>query len=368
MVDFNIECRGRALLMDDDPARSARRCGQLTAAGWRMLRCADPAEALAAVRGSEVDVVLLHVPADEAQAMDLPRVFRLACETPHLPVVVVAPDLPEQQRCQFLDSGADEIVSDAVSSAELAARMRALWRPKALQDELRSSRAALSVSLERERELLAQLRRDHARLLTLCSLDPLTQLQNVRHFDSFLQDEFRVSRRYGRRLSVLMLDLDHFKLINDDYGHPTGDHVLKEFAVILRQLVRDSDVAARTGGEEFGVIMPHAGRFQARRLAQRIRRAVADHCFEVFGRQVRVTVSIGSASYPQDAEITQPHMLVYFADQALLHSKRSGRNRVTSFHQLDQPAKAQLYGRYHAACPARVNSVADPALAADAQR
>jgi diguanylate cyclase (GGDEF)-like protein len=246
------------------------------------------------------------------------------------------------------------VLPDDISPAELAARMRAFLRVKLLQDELQASRAALTDSLCRERALLVQLRRDNAHLLTLCATDPLTRLQNVRHFDTFLEDEFKVARRYGRKLSVLMFDLDHFKLINDTHGHPSGDYVLKEFAVILKQCVRDSDVVARTGGEEFSIVLPDASRAQARRFAQRIRQTVAAREFGVYGRNIRVTTSIGLASYPEDAEITEAPMLVYFADQALLMAKQLGRDRVLSFHEMGAKARARLRQQFLGARSAAV--------------
>ncbi len=346
MVESLSELRGRALLMDDDRARAARRCGQLTSSGWQVAQAADALEALAAVHGGEIDVVLLHVTADEAEAMDFPSVLRLAAGVPHLPVVILAPAPPERTRCQFLDSGADEIVGDSVSQAELAARLRALLRAKVLQDELSASREALAASLSRERALLGQLRRDNARLLTLCSTDPLTHLQNIRHFDSFLESGFRIARRYDRPISVLVFDLDHFKVVNDTHGHPSGDYVLKEFAVILKRCVRDSDIVARTGGEEFSIILPNAGRSQACRFALRIRRNVAERRFNVYGHDIHVTTSIGSASYPADAQVTEAHMLVYFADQALLRAKQLGRDRLVGFHELDRRVRRQLTRQY----------------------
>ncbi|MHC4715443.1 MAG: GGDEF domain-containing response regulator [Planctomycetota bacterium] len=367
MKETSINIQGRAMVMDEDRAWLARRSGQLTAAGWEIVQAADTIQALAAVRTRDVDVALLRVDADEAEAMDLPDVLRLTADTPHLPVIVLAPRVGERDRCNFLDGGADEAVPDDVSPDELAARMRALMRMKLLQDQLESSRQALTASLARERALLTQLRRDNAHLLTLCSTDPLTRLYNVRHFDSILESEFKIARRYNRHLSVLTFDLDHFKLVNDNHGHPSGDYVLKEFAVILKQTVRDSDVVARTGGEEFSIILPAANRSQAVRFAERIRQAVSERKFIVFGQEIHVTTSIGLASYPEDAQITEPHMLTYFADQALLRAKQTGRDRVAAFADFDPASRHRLRKGFVAAAPDDPRTP-DPALAADVRR
>ena len=327
---------GRVLLMDPDRARCAHRCAQLTQGAWQTVSASDVAEALAAVRAQPTDLAMLHVTANEADALDLPRVLRLASGVPHLPVVVLTPAPAESLCCQFLDGEADAILSDSISAAELWARLRALMRVKLLQDELQASREALAASLSRERSLLAQFRQDNAQLQTLCSTDPLTRLHNVRQFDSVLDSEFKIAQRYNRRLSVLTLDLDHFKQVNDTYGHPAGDCVLKEFAIILKDCARESDIVARTGGEEFSLVLPQAGRSQARDFAQRLLTRVSGQTLCVFGREISITCSIGSASFPQDAEATDDRMLVYFADQALLLAKQRGRARHMAFGEMDK--------------------------------
>jgi len=368
MGDALPDIRARVLVMDYDRARGARRCGQLTSAGWHALHASDEVGALTAVRASEIDIALLRLPAADAEATDLPRVLRLAAEVPHMPVVVLADGPDEPTRCHFLDSGADDICPDDVSSAELSARLRALMRAKVLQDQLSASREALAESLARERALLKHVRRDNARLATLCTTDPLTHLQNIRHFDAFLERQFKIARRYERRLSLLMFDLDHFKIVNDTHGHPSGDYVLKEFAVILKRCVRDSDVVARTGGEEFSIILPNAGRAQARRFAERIRREARQRKFIVFGQQIHVTTSIGVGSYPQDAEITEAHMLTYCADQALLAAKALGRDRVVAFAELDADIRRALRRQYLTSRPGHPKATPLPDILADARR
>jgi len=368
MPEEVLDILGHVLVMDHDRARATRRCGQLTSMGFRAQHGADEAETLMLVRAGDVDVVLLHVTADEAEAMDLPNVLRLAAEIPHLPLAILADHPGEEDRCQYLDNGADVIFSDDVSATELAAHVRALMRDKILQDELRFSQEALAASLSRERALLTQLRRDNAHLLTLCTTDPLTHLQNVRYFDTILEKQFKIARRYNRKLSVLVFDLDHFKVVNDTHGHPSGDYVLKEFAVILKRSVRDSDVVARTGGEEFSIVLPNASRTQARRFAQRIRRTVSERKFIVYGQDIHVTTSIGQATYAEDAEITEPAMVVYFADQALLRAKQDGRDRVVGFHEFDAAVRHDLRRQFVESRPRRRAKAAEAKVVADARR
>ncbi|MDY7010295.1 MAG: diguanylate cyclase [Planctomycetota bacterium] len=368
MSDSFSDNSGLVMIVDADDDRSARWCDQLASAGWRTVRAATPAEATAAVRRYEVDVVILHAGEFPAEAADLPAALRADADTPSLPVIIVSRQPDEKTRCRFLNAGADDIAGENISPVELDARLRALLRGKILHDELRESKRALSASLRRERALLKQLRRDNAHLLTMSTTDPLTRLQNIRYFDSFLENQFRVTRRYNRSLSLLAFDLDHFKVVNDTYGHPSGDYVLKEFAVILKCSVRDSDVVARTGGEEFSIILPDADPDQSRRFAQRIRQAVSERKFIVFGHAIHVTTSIGAATYPENAEITDPHLLVYMADQALLRAKQLGRDRFVSVDEMDWPTRRQLRRQFQKSGQRPLRSKVDPLIAADVRR
>ena len=125
-----------------------------------------------------------------------------------------------------------------------------------------------------------------------------------------------------------------------------GDYVLKELAVILRQSVRESDVVARTGGEEFSVILPKAGPEEAATFAERIRQHVYDRQFLVYGKDIHITTSIGSACFPADAEISEPEMLAYFADQALLLAKESGRDCVIAVADIDMAIRQRFRRHY----------------------
>jgi len=334
------------LVIYRDSASAARRCFRLSGTGWRTLQVCDAVEALSAVRSQNVDVVLLHMPVAEAADMDLADVLRRIAPCAYLPVVVLTEDPADRQRCDFLNSGADDIICNRISDAEMIARVRVLLRIKELQDELSASRAALEKALHRERQLMVKLRRDCDRFRELSHTDPLTHVHNVRAFKDLLEHEFKVAKRYGHPISLLMLDVDHFKVVNDTHGHPSGDYVLKELAVILRQSVRESDVVARTGGEEFCALLPRADREQAEAFAQRIRLAAGGRQFNVYGRDIHVTVSVGAATFPTDAETTDPQMLVFFADHALLEAKESGRDRVVAFGDMAATVRHRLRMEY----------------------
>ena len=332
--------------MHDDLPGASEVCAQLGLAGWHALEVVDEIRALEAVRSLAVDVAVLHVPIAHVMDMDFPKILREVSPGSYLPVLIVADDPAEQERCRFLDSGADDVVPVGISAVELTARLRALLRIKKLNDQVAGSHAALEQALHRERALLAGLRKDNEVLKHLATTDPLTHAQNLRSFRDLLEHEFRMARRYARPLSLLMLDVDHFKVVNDAHGHPSGDYVLKELAVILKRTTRESDVVFRTGGEEFTVLLPKAKRAQAQRFAERIRKEVFARRFYVYDQNIHVTVSIGAATYPEDAEITEPEMLVQLADQALYRAKENGRDQVVAFHALDPAVRHRLRRQY----------------------
>jgi diguanylate cyclase (GGDEF)-like protein len=178
-----------------------------------------------------------------------------------------------------------------------------------------------------------KLQRDQADLADLSRRDGLTDLDNYREFRRQLTEETQRSSRYGRPFSLLMLDLDHFKQVNDTYGHLAGDEALRGLAALMRREVRPVDRIARYGGEEFAIILPETSTTGALATAERIREIVATRPIAVNGeRQVALTVSIGVGTYPDDADTEEK--LVGAADQALYTAKSGGRNRVIHFQHL----------------------------------
>ncbi|WP_322488978.1 sensor domain-containing diguanylate cyclase [Chloroflexus sp.] len=172
----------------------------------------------------------------------------------------------------------------------------------------------------------------------LAITDTLTELVNRRHFFHILQHELDRSRRYQTPVSVAMIDIDHFKQVNDIYGHLAGDHILRELAQRCRQHLRDVDILARYGGEEFGLILPETVYETALVVADRLRQMVATTPLLVDGRQVTLTLSIGVATF-QPVSHPDPSSLIADADRALYLAKRRGRNRVCGAQELSTYAE-----------------------------
>jgi diguanylate cyclase (GGDEF)-like protein len=165
----------------------------------------------------------------------------------------------------------------------------------------------------------------HEIIFRMTVTDGLTNLSNRKQLDTLLADEIPRARRHGRDLSLLMLDIDHFKSINDTHGHLTGDSVLRGLAAILQKRLRPNDKLGRYGGEEFCAILPETNLASAVRIAEELRALVAAHCFAADGRELRVTISIGAAELTEGAH---SDMLYKSADDKLYEAKRTGRNKV----------------------------------------
>ena len=176
-----------------------------------------------------------------------------------------------------------------------------------------------------------------ADLETLAAVDWLTGLYNRRHFETLAQAELARSQRYMRPLTVMMMDLDHFKDVNDTYGHATGDRVLQALATVCLATKRDADVIARIGGEEFALLLPETTDTAAAQFAERLRQQIRDCAPVVEGEKLPITVSIGIAGATATTSGVQP--LLNNADQALYQAKHTGRNRVVQWRS---PVEAAL--------------------------
>jgi len=208
-----------------------------------------------------------------------------------------------------LNRGLNEALAQ---SAAYAAELQELnERLMSAQEELRQNNRALVGANER--------------LHALATTDPLTLLPNHRSMVSLLDQEIERARRYGHSCSVLFIDLDHFKALNDSYGHASGDDALRDLAVLFQATVRTMDTVGRWGGEEFVVLLPETDNAAAMGLAERVRDAVAHHFFNI-GGGTQLTCSIGIATYPEDE--MQRTKLVSAADKAMYVAKSLGRNQV----------------------------------------
>jgi diguanylate cyclase (GGDEF)-like protein len=316
------------LLVDLGPGTLATVHGALAGSGVTLREVPDTASALEALE--DVDVVLAGATPRVQEALDL--VQRLARDRPGLPVMLVTSRTTHAPATGALQLGAYEVLLEPFAPEALRDRIElglSLGRGRAVlagqNEELRRLTEALADANRRLAEANAALELRNRELAALAVTDPLTSLGNRRRFMDRLAEETAEARRYGHPLSVLFLDLDHFKWVNDTYGHPIGDEVLKEVARLVRERARETDVVARIGGEEFAVLLPSTDLGGAGPLAEAIRSRVAENDFAVVPSQ---TVSIGVAQYMPEADDEQATRLLAAADKALYEAKTSGRNRI----------------------------------------
>lgn len=298
-----MKTRAKVLVAEGCPSTRSRLCDALCGAGLLPLQACEASEVLRRAREEAPDLVLLDLGLDAGG--DLVRVLKASRDADEL-LPLVCLSRGSDERLGALRRGADECLERGVDDELLIARLESLLRIKRSHDRL----------LARERELER-----------LSVTDPLTGLYNRRLFEERLREEFVRSQRFGDPLSLIMVDLDHFKRVNDRHGHLAGDEVLRGAAAILRNCVREIDIVTRYGGEEFAVILPRTCLPGCLAVAERIWRAFGEARFGAADCRLRVSASLGAASVPAK-EVRIPSDLVDAADRALYQAKRSGRDRI----------------------------------------
>jgi diguanylate cyclase (GGDEF)-like protein len=308
--------KAKLLLIDDSEAQSNQIRQALARLGYDVTRASSGMEGLRLARTTSPDLILLDVVMADIDGFAVCRWLKMNAETRDIPVIMLTVRSALADRVEGLNIGADDYLPKPFADEELEARIFAALRVKATHAELRG----------RNQELESMLHSVEA----LASTDALTGLFNRRRFADVLKREFAVTKRYRNTLSCLLLDLDHFKLINDRFGHDAGDQVLKEVGRRITSSLREVDLAARYGGEEFVVLLPHTSKSDACTLAERLLQNVRKQAFKFGSELVTVTTSIGCAGN-SDVHTHNAEDLVKAADIALYQAKDRGRNRVVMY-------------------------------------
>ena len=296
---------GTILVADDSMVVRAVLRRQLETDGHTVVEAVNGEEAIDACREYHPDVILLDV---EMPVLDGHATLARLKADPQLkdiPVVFLTGRVDTADVVNGLRLGAHDYLRKPFEANELMARVSAALRTKWLQDELRARNAELD---------------------RVSRIDMLTNIYNRRHLDEHLRQVISAARRHDRTVGVLIVDIDHFKDVNDEHGHLAGDAVLREVAARLQQAMRTEDALGRWGGEEFLAVLTDTPPEGVRVMAERLRQVVAAAPFTLDdGSQIRVTVSVGHTNGTEDAEV-----LVHRADDALYVAKAEGRNRVAA--------------------------------------
>ncbi len=306
------------LLVEDNKTQSMVIQDYLTRNGYEVMAVENGMAAFKAAKSRPVDLILLDRILPDIDGSDVCRWLKLDQTCRDIPVIMLTAKGEMSDRVSGLEAGADDYLPKPFNETELNARIYARLRSKVHHDELK----------QKNRQLEDML----TKVETLAIMDPLTNLFNRRRFETILAGEFKRAGRYQSPLTLIMLDIDHFKSVNDTFGHQVGDIVLKEAAQVIQASVREVDVAARWGGEEFVVLSPNTTQENARRVAERIRTAFETHSFSGIEGQ-KLTISIGISGVP-DATIDTQEKLIHAADVALYEAKKNGRNRIELAHPL----------------------------------
>jgi len=299
------------LLVEDDKIQGKATKDYLESTGYKVVWAEDGKSAIKVVKTQDIDLIVLDLVLPDINGNEVCRWLKLNQDTRGLPIIMLTAKSSTNDKVTSLTAGADDHLSKPFNESELGARIYACLRTKALQDELRDKNRQLE-------EVLSKVE-------VLAITDPLTHLFNRRHFEDRIENEFASTARYKSPATCFMIDVDYFKRINDEYGHRTGDIVLKEISLIIKSCLRKVDTAARWGGEEFVVLLPRTKKEDSYTAAERILKTISEYTFTGVNRQI--TVSVGIASIP-DPSIDNAEKLVDASDTAMYEAKNSGRNRI----------------------------------------
>jgi two-component system, cell cycle response regulator len=272
----------------------------------RVVTAPNGSEALSMMATHDITLVLCDVEMPEMDGFRFLSIVGSKREFAAVPVIMVTVKEGLPTKLKALTEGASDYLNKPFNEQELVARVKIHLKLQRLQHELREN---------------------NAKLEEMSRTDALTGLFNRRHFMDLLASELARSVRYGPALSLLMVDVDHFKKLNDEYGHLEGDRALLTVARVMGGLLRQCDYAARYGGEEFALLLPQTDQAGAGVVAERCRQAIAEADLGLADGKRRITVSVGVASYPRPG-IRKPDDLLRLADEALYDAKAAGRNCV----------------------------------------
>ena len=294
-----------ALVVDDAISLVADLVRELKDAGARVLTASSASEGIGHLIDGPIDVAIVKVELAGEGGVAVLR--HLRAEGGQTPVILLSLTDDANSRLLAFGQGCDDWLVKPVPASEVVARA---MRRIELHNALKAAKA------------------DAERLHELAVTDGLTQIANHRHFQDRLREEFRRAQRYDDPLALILVDLDHFKNVNDNFGHQVGDQVLAAMAGCVKAAVRETDFVARYGGEEFAVLLPKTHLAGALTVAERI--ATEMQKIRAGPAGLRITASFGVSGFP-GRSVNTSEQLVRTADEALYRAKREGRNKISLF-------------------------------------
>jgi putative two-component system response regulator len=320
----------KVLVVDDDASLRDLLTHFLNLLGFESIACSSGAEALEQLEFHRPRLIVSDWEMPGMDGLELCRRVRARSGAAHVHFIMLTMHTGKEQLCQAFDAGVDDFINKPVTESNLMARLRAGLRAIELNDDLMAQNKG-------SQQLNEQLTNLNSKLQKLAITDDLTGLYNRRQAMHRLEEHWSLCHRYQRPVAAVALDIDHFKQINDVYGHIAGDAVLRQVSDILRKCVRNSDILSRVGGEEFLIVLPCQTLQEAEVCAHRCREAIAGADFHSGDSTMRVTISAGIAT--RRANMQHCADLLKEADIALYAAKKAGRNAVRAA-PLEQAAAA----------------------------
>jgi len=313
------EARLRVLVVDDDRSVMLLVDKLLSGAGYQVFTATDGKEGLHTAMECRPHLIVADWLMPEMDGLQFCRTLRNTSIGRGVYMLLLTGVEEEARLLEAFDAGIDDYIVKPVNPKVLLARLKAGERVVGLQTEVESDR-------EEIRRFAAELAMTNRRLQEAALLDALTGIPNRRYAMDRIHQEWSAAERSSRRLACMLIDVDHFKRINDTYGHDVGDIVLQRTAEVLKQTARTPDVICRIGGEEFLVVCPDTDASAATQCAERLRAAVNAMRITVGNVTLQVTISIGVAA--MDPAMRGPESMIKAADQAVYAAKEAGRNRT----------------------------------------
>jgi diguanylate cyclase (GGDEF)-like protein len=298
--------QSKVLIVDDCQTNIALLKGNLKRMGLKSIPATNGEDAIALARTEKPDLILLDVMMPDMNGFEVCKALKSDHHTDSIPVIFISAKDQPVDKIKGLKYGAIDYVSKPFDSGELRARIGVVLRIIELQKKI----------------------------LSLANTDELTGLINRRHFFEIFERELLQAKMKGQSLTIVMVDIDHFKYTNDTYGHLAGDEILKQMGKILLENTYPLDITARYGGEEFIILMPDTSPEQAAKAAEKLRQVIDDYQWNIQGNEITVTISAGLFA-ANSKDIRSLEDVIKKADKAMYAAKQRGRNRLIKWSDIE---------------------------------
>ena len=309
----------KILVVDDDPMTLLGLKKMFESGGKMVYTAENGDDALSLALDTLPDMIITDWRMPRVSGIDLCKILRSTSITKHIYIIMLTGKESEEEHIQALDAGADDFVIKPFTPRVLAARANSGERIIRFQKKISQDRELIQ-------KYAAKLAAANSKLETMAMTDALTGLPNRRSALNRLNEVVSEARRHNTPLSCIMIDIDHFKLINDNYGHTIGDRVLRKIADIFNTTARSYDMVSRIGGEEFLVICARSTLSDSKQLAERLRMAIHSMRLNFEDKTIQASISLGVAAWNE--HMTTGEDMTRAADRALYQAKQNGRDRV----------------------------------------